>query len=59
MKEHIKNKIMADDGAMYSIIPGIICSVCPDFAPIREILTKCDYKDVKELDHNQLRISGF
>ena len=30
-----------------------------DKTPINEILTKCDYKDVKELDYKQLIISGF
>jgi hypothetical protein len=30
-----------------------------DKAPVREILTKCDYKDVKELYDKQLKISGF
>lgn len=30
-----------------------------DKTPIKEILTKCDYKDVKELNKNQLKISGF
>ena len=27
--------------------------------PIREILTKCDYKDVKQLNDKQLKINGF
>lgn len=30
-----------------------------DKTPIREILTKCDYKNVKELKTKQLKISGF
>jgi len=30
-----------------------------DKTPIKEILTKYDYKDVKELNNNQLIISGF
>ena len=30
-----------------------------DKAPIKEILTKCDYKYVKEQNINQLKISGF
>jgi len=30
-----------------------------DKTPIKEILTKCDYKNVKELKTKQLRISGF
>ena len=30
-----------------------------DKTPINEMLTKCDYKDVKELDYKQLIISGF
>jgi len=30
-----------------------------DKAPIKEILTRCDYNNVKELNNNQLIISGF
>jgi hypothetical protein len=30
-----------------------------DKTPVREVLTKCDYKDVKEQNINQLKISGF
>jgi hypothetical protein len=30
-----------------------------DKAPVKEILTRCDYNNVKELKNNQLIISGF
>ena len=30
-----------------------------DKTPVKEILTRCDYKNVKEQDFNQLRIIGF
>jgi hypothetical protein len=30
-----------------------------DVKKVRELLTKCDYKDVKEQKHIQLIISGF
>jgi hypothetical protein len=30
-----------------------------DKTPVKEILTNCDYKDVKELNNKQLKISGF
>jgi hypothetical protein len=30
-----------------------------DKTPVNELFTRIDYNDVKELDSNQLKISGF
>ena len=43
---------------IYEILQILSISLL-DKTPIREILTKCDYKDVKELNDKQLKISGF
>jgi hypothetical protein len=43
---------------IYEILQILSISLL-DKSPIREILTKCDYKDVKEQFNNQLLISGF
>ena len=46
------------DRTIYEILQILSISLL-DKTPIREILTKCDYKDVKELYDKQLKISGF
>jgi len=43
---------------IYEILQILSISLL-DKTPIREILTKCDYKDVKEQENKQLKISGF
>ena len=43
---------------IYEILQILSISLL-DKAPIKEILTKCDYNNVKELKNNQLIISGF
>jgi transposase len=43
---------------IYEILQILSISLL-DKTPIREILTKCDYKNVKELDSKQLIICGF
>ena len=43
---------------IYEILQILSISLL-DKTPIREILTNCDYKDVKELNYKQLKISGF
>jgi hypothetical protein len=43
---------------IYEILQILSISLL-DKAPIREILTRCDYNNVKELKNNQLIISGF
>ena len=43
---------------IYEILQILSISLL-DKTPIREILTKCDYKDVKEQKNKQLKISGF
>ena len=43
---------------IYEILQILSISLL-DKSSVREILTKCDYKDVKELFNNQLKISGF
>jgi len=50
----VGNKLKVDR-SIYEILQ--ILSI--DKTPVREILTKCDYKDVKELNNKQLIISGF
>mgnify|MGYP003791986573 FL=1 len=46
------------DRPIYEILQVLSISLL-DKTPVREILTRCDYKNVKELNLNQLRISGF
>lgn len=46
------------DRSIYEILQILSISLL-DKTPVREILTKCDYKNVKELENNQLIISGF
>jgi hypothetical protein len=53
----VGNKLKADR-TIYEILQILSISLL-DKTPIREILTKCDYKDVKELNDKQLKISGF
>jgi len=44
--------------SIYEILQILSISLL-DKAPIKEILTRCDYNNVKELNNNQLIISGF
>ena len=53
----IGNKLKVDR-SIYEILQILSISLL-DKAPVKEILTKCDYKDVKELNNIQLKISGF
>ena len=53
----VGNKLKVDR-TIYEILQILSISLL-DKTPIREILTKCDYKDVKELNDKQLKISGF
>jgi hypothetical protein len=46
------------DRTIYEILQILSFSLL-DKTPIKEILTKCDYHNVKELKNNQLIISGF
>lgn len=46
------------DRPIYEILQILSISLL-DKTPIKEILTKCDYKDVKEQYNIQLKISGF
>ena len=46
------------DRPIYEILQILSISLL-DKTPIREILTKCDYKYFKELENKQLKISGF
>ncbi len=46
------------DRTIYEILQILSISLL-DKTSIREVLTKCDYKNVKELDVKQLKISGF
>ena len=46
------------DRPIYEILQILSISLL-DKTPVKEILTKCDYKNVKELHTNQLKISGF
>ena len=43
---------------IYEILQILSISLL-DKAPVKEILTRCDYNNVKELNNNQLIISGF
>ena len=53
----IGNKLKVDR-PIYEILQILSISLL-DKAPVREILTRCDYKNVKEQQTNQLKISGF
>jgi len=53
----IGNKLKVDR-PIYEILQILSISLL-DKTPIKEILTKCDYKNVKEHYNNQLKISGF
>ncbi|MFP4489069.1 MAG: IS4 family transposase [Bacteroidales bacterium] len=53
----VGNKLKVDR-SIYEILQILSISLL-DKAPIKEILTKYDYKDVKELNNKQLIISGF
>ena len=46
------------DRTIYEI-PQILSISLLDKTSVREVLTKCDYKDVKEQKFKQLKISGF
>jgi hypothetical protein len=53
----IGNKLKVDR-SIYEILQILSISLL-DKTPVREVLTKCDYKNVKELNYKQLTISGF
>ncbi len=53
----IGNKLKVDR-PIYEILQILSISLL-DKTPIREILTKYDYQNIKELNFNQLKISGF
>jgi hypothetical protein len=53
----IGNKLKVDR-PIYEILQILSISLL-DKTPVREILTKYDYKNVKEQNNNQLKISGF
>lgn len=53
----IGNKLKVDR-PIYEILQILSISLL-DKTPVREILTKCDYKNVKEQETNQLKISGI
>jgi hypothetical protein len=53
----VGNKLKVDR-SIYEILQILSISLL-DKTPVREILTKCDYKNVKELNYKQLIISGF
>jgi len=53
----VGNKLKVDR-PIYEILQILSISLL-DKTPIKEILTKCDYKNVKEQEIKQLRISGF
>ena len=53
----IGNKLKVDR-SIYEILQILSISLL-DKTPVREILTKCDYKNVKEQQTNQLKISGI
>ncbi len=46
------------DRSIYEILQILSISLL-DKTSVREVLTKCDYKNVKELNYKQLTISGF
>lgn len=53
----IGNKLKVDR-SIYEILQILSISLL-DKTPVREVLTKCDYKNVKEHEFKQLTISGF
>jgi len=53
----IGNKLKVNR-SIYEILQILSISLL-DKTPINEMLTKCDYKDLKELNFKQLKISGF
>lgn len=53
----VGNKLKVDR-PIYEILQILSISLLHK-TPIKEILTKCDYKNVKEQEIKQLRISGF
>ena len=53
----IGNKLKVDR-SIYEILQILSISLL-DKTPVNEMLTKCNYKDVKELNYKQLRISWF
>lgn len=53
----VGNKLKVDR-SIYEILQILSISLL-DKTPIKEILTKCDYNNVKELQNKQLIISGF
>jgi len=53
----VGNKLKVDR-SIYEILQILSISLL-DKTPIKEILTKCDYNNVKELQNKQLLISGF
>ena len=53
----IGNKLKVDR-RIYEILQILSISLL-DKTPIKEVLTKCDYNNVKELENKQLIISGF
>ncbi len=53
----VGNKLKVDR-SIYEILQILSISLL-DKTPVREILTKCDYKNVKEQNINQLKINGF
>jgi len=53
----VGNKLKVDR-SIYEILQILSISLL-DKTSVREILTKCDYKNVKELNYKQLTISGF
>lgn len=53
----VGNKLKVDR-SIYEILQILSISLL-DKTPIKEILTKCDFKNVKELNYKQLTISGF
>ncbi len=53
----VGNKLNVDR-SIYEILQILSISLL-DKTPVKEILTKCDYKNVKELNCKQLTISGF
>lgn len=53
----VGNKLKVDR-SIYEILQILSISLL-DKTPVREILTKCDYMSIKELNYKQLTISGF
>ena len=53
----IGNKLKVDR-SIYEILQILSISLL-DKTPVREVLTNCDYKNIKEQKYKQLKISGF